>query len=380
MEAVHDPLKVCFVALHIYPCLEDRAVKEHIGGAEVQQATLGLELRNRGISVSYVVEDDGVVEARTSDGFDIWPSYKPSDGIKGLRFFYPRVPAIWRAMRKAKADVYIVRGAGYLVGLAALFAMLNRCELVYWGASDSNFNLVRLKELKIRDLLLYRFGLQRASAIVVQTVAQKRMLMDELGLDGTVIPNIVPKIRCAHVTPRDTEDRNEILWIANFHRLKQPPHFLEVARSYPLEKFVMIGGGVSNQLETFEDSKTEASRLPNVSFLGYKSFSDTERHLDGAKLLINTSIYEGFSNTFLQAWSRGIPVVSYVDPDGLISEHGLGKTAGNLAGLKQSVRDFLNWDKERARHISEFCDSRFGEAPVDSFCRLLDQLVGFPSD
>src|SRR5690606_27779037 len=50
--------------------------------------------------------------------------------------------------------------------------------------------------------------------------------------------------------------------------------------------------------------------------------------------LLCTSEFEGFPNTFLEAWSRGVPVVSTLDPDGLIGANLLGFTASSIDGLR----------------------------------------------
>jgi glycosyltransferase involved in cell wall biosynthesis len=57
-----------------------------------------------------------------------------------------------------------------------------------------------------------------------------------------------------------------------------------------------------------------------------------------------TSDYEGFPNTFLEAWSHGLPVVSTVDPDGLISGRELGRIADGPATLLQAIRELLGQD------------------------------------
>ena len=61
----------------------------------------------------------------------------------------------------------------------------------------------------------------------------------------------------------------------------------------------------SNDME----AKYRLAKLQNVKFVGFIPHNEVASYLAEAYCLLNTSFFEGFSNTFLEAFSVGTPVV-----------------------------------------------------------------------
>lgn len=122
---------------------------------------------------------------------------------------------------------------------------------------------------------------------------------------------------------------------------KRPRLFLELAKRFPNEKFVMVGGKFEKCKEDYESVEVMAKQIPNLEFKGFLQFKETEEEFSKAKLFVNTSEYEGFPNTFLQAWSRGIPIISFIDLDGMIQDFSLGIVVNNMEEMIQKVDDIL---------------------------------------
>jgi glycosyltransferase involved in cell wall biosynthesis len=71
--------------------------------------------------------------------------------------------------------------------------------------------------------------------------------------------------------------------------------------------------------------------------------------LASAVALVSTSSFEGMPNTFLEAWSQGVPVLTLsFDPDGVVRGRGLGVAAdGSWESFVQGARRLWNGCFER---------------------------------
>jgi glycosyltransferase involved in cell wall biosynthesis len=78
--------------------------------------------------------------------------------------------------------------------------------------------------------------------------------------------------------------------------------------------------------------------------------------LSEALALLNTSHHEGFSNTFLEAFSTGTPVISpeKVDPDHIIRKHALGASVDDVSDFPSVIRQ-LSENQDRFEETSQRC-------------------------
>ena len=81
------------------------------------------------------------------------------------------------------------------------------------------------------------------------------------------------------------------------------------------------------------------------------------------------------SEPFLQAWIRGVPVVTFFDPDGLVQRLPLGRVAHSLDEMREAIRRLLETDEERlllGRRAREFAAREFTDGVAARYLELLD--------
>lgn len=342
-------MNICLLGLDNLPVLAPEYRQHAIGGESVQQTLLARGLARRGHKVSMVVADYGQAEGATWDSIRAYKAYPPDAGLPLLRFIHPRWTRTWQALARADADLYYTSCAGMLVGLLSMFCSRNRRRFVFRTASDSDCDPARLLVQYARDRWLYAYGLRRANAVLVQSEAQARTLARNFGIAGRVAGMLVePPGPSAAVPDID------VLWVGNIRGVKRPDRILALAAKMPGASFHVVGGALPGEHRLYEETRRAARASANVSFHGRLSYWDANSLYGRAKLLVNTSDVEGFPNSYLQAWIRGVPVVTFIDPDGVIGREGLGIAADSFSGMHDAICRLLS-DRRARKAASERC-------------------------
>lgn len=353
------------------------------GGEELQHTLLARALVRRGWRVSMIVRDHGQPDGATWDGVKTYKAYRPDEGIPVVRFLHPRWTKLQSALQRSGADVYYTSCAGAELGQVALWARRHRKKVVFRIASDSDCDPRALLVRYWRDRQLYRWGLTRADLVLAQTPSQQRALSRNFGRQSRVVGLAVePAGQRRPFHERDID----ALWVANVRALKRPLLFLEAAARLPGLSFHLIGGRLAGAETLYEEVRSRAQSLLNVTFHGFVPQHRIGEFFERARLHVSTSETEGFPNTFLQAWSRGTPVITFLDPDGIVSAHRMGAAVCDSEELQAAIarlaREAAAWQAASASATRYFDEqqneSRIMSTYMEAFAGLLPGSAAAP--
>jgi len=360
-------LSVCFVAPHAWAALSGDPDIAEIGGAEVQQAMLARLFAANGTRVSMICLDHGQPSRAAPGGVTVHKAFRREAGLPVLRFLHPRLSSMWQALREADADIYYYRSSSMWLGVLTEFCRRHGRRSVYAGASDKDFvpdigGQVRYA----RDRWLYRRGLAAVDAIVAQNEAQRASCRATYGRDAVVIPScyVPPGTRAAGAPEC-------VLWVGMIHENKRPEMLLELAARLPHRRFVAIGGPRPGSQAYYERVRGRASALPNLELTGFLPLAQVEPWFDRARVLVNTSSYEGMPNTFLQAWSRGVPTVATVE----VGPTRLAGDADALAAEVEKLFDDSCWQQASKTARAYFRRNHSSAEVLERYGRLFRELV-----
>ncbi|NLH16035.1 MAG: glycosyltransferase family 4 protein [Phycisphaerae bacterium] len=328
------PIRVCFVSPKSYPLFRPETPGV-FGGAEVDLFLLGNELaKDPRFVVSFVVADYGQPVEDRVDAIRL---------IRSVNFSSPGLFGairVLRALRIADANVYMIKTASPGVPMTAAFCRRFRRAFVYRTAhqEECDGSWIRRHPLLGRG---FRWALGRASVILAQNQNNADDLKRTTGLDSIVIPNGHPMLPL-----NPTSNRDSILWVGRSAVFKHPDMFLSLADRFPQERFVMICQEATQGVN-YESLRRAAADRSNLEFHDRVPFREIDPFFERAKVLVNTSDSEGFSNAFIQACVHGVPILSLtVNPDLFLTRHLCGIDCGSSQDrLVEGLRFLLEGDR-----------------------------------
>jgi len=358
-------IEICFIAPKAYPLFNPN-VKEIFGGAEVDLYSLATQLaKDENFAVSFITADYGQESVETIGAIRVIKSvnFRKNPLLGALK--------VWKALRKANAQMYMIKTISPGMFLVVLFCKLHKRIFVYRTASGRECDGTYLKQHFLAGRG-FRVALRTATEVVVQNQTDKEAIKRTIGVDSSVIPN-------AHHLPVLSEaKRDVILWVGRSVGVKRPELFIDLAEKVPNERFVMICQRATGD-ENYEALVARAGEVENLQFIRRVPFGQIDNYFQRAKMFVNTSDSEGFPNTFIQACKCATPILSLrVNPDNFLNRYNCGICADdNRDKFVQQFRLLLEseemqrYGKNARKYAEEKHDiKRVIEEYKDMFLRL----------
>jgi len=290
---------------------------------------------------------------------------------------------LYRALARLQPETVYQRVACGYTGIAAAYSR-KRSRMIWHVAHDTDVmpgneiygrNPVR----RVLEKCSVEYGIRNAHHIVTQTRHQAQLLLENYGRRAdAVVPNF-------HPVPVDVPDKPHdpvVMWIANLKPWKQPEVFVRLAqRLQDLKqvRFVMVGAPASGGGDGGWSEKLtrSMSNTPNLTYLGRQTQEQVNELLLRAHVFVNTSLQEGFPNTFIQAWMRRVPVVSlHVNPDQVLDGRRTGVHAVTEEALADAVRMLVTDDARRESIAAQARSHAIAQHSTANIATLIDLIDG----
>ncbi len=326
-----------------------------VGGATVEWFSWIIGFKDNGWVVKVLSSQRAEERISTNTNTDtdidieIIYTYKVNKGISILRWFYYRIPVILKSVISSRPDVIVQECASLNTAIMAFVAKVLKIPFVYRVANDIDSDDRIKQRLSRFDKFLYSRAIKTANAIVCQNNYQLANFQQlfKSGKRICKIHNPIQLNKETMVVPKS--ERKYISWIGVFQKQKNLPVLLEIANKMPSILFKVAGKkqtGLSDK--TTIDALEELRKCKNVQFVGYLQRDEIPPFLRNSLLLLNTSFYEGFSNTYLEAFSSGTPVVTtkFSNPDSLINQNNIGFVATTHSELCSCIKQILEMEPQ----------------------------------
>lgn len=226
-----------------------------------------------------------------------------------------------------------------------------RIPIVFHLSGDSQTSYANiLQHFTVRNLLknFYLWNTRYSDIIIAQTETQANLYYQSFNRRPEVLynsqsPNLKPLLKEYSII--------KIIWIGK--AFKNPEKFIELffAMKHKFNyEFYMVGVFGAEQIKQF---LSLANKYANFTFLGELSREEVDNYLNSSHVLINTSDIEGFPNTFIEAWQRGVIVISdKVNPDNVLTNNRIGFVCKSIDSIVASIERLFSDDLALAKEYS----------------------------
>jgi len=330
-----------------------------IGGAERQMFLIAKHLKKKDLNFHYIIKDASKLGYTTEqlNGIEI-----KTFGTH-LRNFKPKIlNRIFQILnnldlflflkfyKKLNFEMYHLRGANVITGIWAFFSKIVKKKRFIFTIAGARDCIPGTYPWHPVFYMIYKYALKRADLVIVIAEYLKKLLKENYSVDSLVIKSghPIPEV------PFKKEVPPLVLWISRLKKVKRPELFLQIAEELKdlNARFLLIGPGDYKKDEII----LQAQNQDNFDFIPGVKMGQDNSFYRKASLLINTSSYEGYPNSFIQAWLCETPVMSLlIDPDRVIKKNNLGFIAkGNVSDMVDKIQNFVENPSE-LKSIGEQC-------------------------
>lgn len=339
--------------------------KRTFGGDSVQLYNIAKELSNyKDIKTYSLIPSFEEINFPDEDNFNLVKTFDEND------FLVIKIFKMHQVFKKVQPEVIVQRGLTPYSCLLAIYSNLKKIKFVFMFAHD--LEAEGKYQSSQKNCWLFKILLKNSYKLITQNTYQKRFIATHYQINSV-------NLRSGFPLPNNKKPNNKyILWVARSDSWKNPYLFIYLAKKISQEKFVMICPYSKNiSKDQYQDIKNQAKKVKNLQFIEFVKFTDVNEYFKNAKLLINTSDYEGFSQTFIQALINSVPIVSLnSNPNEFLEKYNCGYCSrGDIKVLEERISIFLS-NKLLQKSLSDnsYKYAQTNHDIKDSVLKLLDTI------
>lgn len=317
--------------------------KYPLGGACIRQNALAEGLVALGHKVGVLTWKGAKNYIQKDTKFDIVESFALSDGSQKFRWIYHIYPALYKAIESYNPDILFQKCSGMITGVLAFIAKRLGIPFIYMASNDIDADGRYKLRLRPLDVKLYEYGIKNSNQLIVQNKYQKNEFQKKLkNIKISIIHNpFFYEVPLKKIRP--INQRKYVAWIGVFQHQKNLPALLEIIKKTPDIEFRIAGTFSRSCPDNIRKVVDDISNCKNVKLVGYLGRNEIIPFLEEALALLNTSLYEGFSNTFLESFAAGAPVITNsINPDNILTDNQIGIVAKNYGEIPKIIKELIN--------------------------------------